>query len=151
MVEEKPNGDWALVFPQAAPDGGLLAKELDALSMLDAVMCVYKGWVEPGSRGALLTHNVSATVVVRPDEVLAVQDYLWEHRGHVAAISFAPYLVDKKFPYAPREAVVDAKDEAYWNDLIRNYRPVDWGSFTEDRDTTIRAQQPACSGGNCES
>ena len=152
MVEDKPNGDWCIVFPIQAADDAITVKEQSAAEFLDTVFLVYEHWVKPGTArpdsAPGMTHNVSCTVTVRDEELDGVIARIWEERHRVAAMTFAPYLIDKKFAFAPRQAVDG--DEARWNELIRLYKPIDWGLFKEEQDTTALSGEAACMGGVCE-
>lgn len=154
MVELKPNGDWSITFPIVAPDGAKVVKEESGLEFMDHVFDVYENWVRPGSlttRNKLrLTHNVSCTVVVRPEEWDDVPKKAWVNRSRVTAMSFLAMSSDKAFPYAPREEVVTEADEARWNYLIENYRPLDYAALREQHDDVNFTQDPACAGGVCE-
>lgn len=150
-VEVKPNSDWSLIFPVQAPSNATTVKEETAREFLDRVFMTYENWIVPGtsrpdsSQG--LTHNVSCTVTVRQEEVEQVQKMVWDNRHRIAAMSFAPYLLDQVFPFAPREEV---HDEGRWNELIRLWKPVDWSQFQENEDTTDLGSVPACEGASCE-
>jgi ribonucleoside-diphosphate reductase alpha chain len=154
MVEVKPNGDWAICFPIQAADDALTVKESTAMEFLDAVFMVYEHWIEPGtarpSSSPGMTHNVSCTVTVRDSELEGVIARVWDERHRVAAMTFAPYLIDERFRYAPRQAVAGPRDEARWNELIRLYKPIDWAAFREETDTTTLSSEPACKGNVCE-
>jgi len=151
MVEIAPNGDLKIMFPIQAADGAVTVKEQSAQEFMDAVFLVYKNWILPGvARGDSapgLTHNVSCTVIVREGELDAVIERVWSQRDNIAAMTFAPYLIDQKFRYAPRQAI---RDEGLWNKLIELYKPIDWSKFREETDTTCLTSEPACSGGTCE-
>lgn len=148
QVEEKPNGDWSIIFPQQCNEDAITIKEQSADDFLRTVYHVYEHWVVPGTRRGVLTHNVSATCTVREDE--EIMDSVWENRHRLAALSFAPYSLDQIFPFAPRQIVDGPRDEALWNDLILNYTPVKWEKFKEDSDATKFVSEPACAGGKCE-
>jgi len=154
MVEKKPNGDVALVFPVQAPAGAVCIQDMSALEFCEQVMSTYDNWGKPGTvrtedrRG--LTHNVSCTVTLMPGEKDGVIDYVWENRERIAAMSFVPGGLDKLYPFAPREAIVTEEDEAYWNRLIKGYKTIDWKQFKEEEDNTARQMAPACSAGGCE-
>ncbi len=150
MAEKKPNGDVALVFPVEAPPGATCLSDLTALEHVEIVMSTYDNWVKPGTRRDDLTHNVSCTVTLMPGEKDAVIDYIWENRSRIGAMTFVPGGIDKMYPFAPREAIVTEEDEAYWNRLIKGYKPVDWAAFQETEDNTVRQQAVACAGGDCE-
>ncbi len=154
MCEEKPNGDWVITFPIQAADGSVTVKEMLAKDFVEKVFLVYNNWILPGTAlpdsAPGLTHNVSSTTTVRDDERAELMETIWENRFSITAMSFVPYLLDKKFRYAPREAV-GAPEEALWNRLIKLYKPIDWANFKEDRDTTSRRLTVACGpGGVCE-
>jgi ribonucleoside-diphosphate reductase alpha chain len=149
-VEVKPNGDWSLVFPVESPSNALTVKEESAMEFLKRVFQAYEYWVLPGtgrpdvSEG--LTHNVSCTVTLKPDELKEVQDTVWNNRHRISAMSFSPYLLDKFFPFAPNE---EAHDEKRWNELISLWKPVDWTKFKEEEDNTSPVDTSACEGAAC--
>lgn len=151
MVEVKPDGDWSLIFPIEVPESSLTVRETNALSFIDDVLTVYNNWVCPGSlRPEGMTHNVSCSVTIREGELQSVCDKIWSNRHSVAAMSFIPDTLDIRFPFAPNQAVTTLEDEAKWERLIANYRPVDWTQFFEEEDTTELKASAACSGGVCE-
>lgn len=149
-VELKPNGDWALVFAVQAPDDAVTVKEESATEFIDRVFETYESWVKPGTTRGKLTHNVSCTVTLRPEELEEVIDKVWRNRHRVAAMAFAPWTLDKRYPFAPREAVETPEDERKWNELIRLSKPVDWSKLKETEDNTDLAGELACGGGACE-
>lgn len=154
MVERKDSEVSYLVFPVEAPSTARTVKDYTALEFCESVALVYENWVKPGTAlpdsSPHLTHNVSCTVTLREGEKDDVLDWIWENQDQVCAMSFVPFLIDKKFPFAPREAVDGVEDEARWNNLIQNYVPVDWASFMEDEDGTSVAMAMACTpGGDC--
>jgi len=150
-VEVKPNGDWSLMFPVQAPSNAITTREESAKDFLGRVFHTYENWIVPGTSlpdsSPGLTHNVSCTVTVRPEEVSRVQKILWDERHRIAAMSFAPYSLDKIYPHAPREEVTD---EGRWNELIKLWKPVDWSKFTEAKDTTDVQSVGACEGPKCD-
>ena len=153
MVEHKNALDACLVFPIKAPDNARTVPDYTALSFVEDVMLVYDNWVVPGTARAAsapgLTHNVSCTVTLRDGDKAGVVDRIWERQDSIAAMSFVPFLIDKKFPFAPREAITPDL-EARWNNLIENYVTVDWSLFMEAEDGTQLAMNMACSaGGDC--
>jgi len=154
MIEEKPNGDWAIVFPVQAPDDAMTVKDGEAMGFIDDVMHMYDEWICAGiarpESAPGLTHNVSCTVTVRDGELEGVIERIWDERSRVAAMSFVPYLLDARFAFAPRQAVVSPQDEARWNHLISLYKPIDWSEFRETEDTTAARDTVACAGGVCE-
>ncbi len=152
MVEKKPNGDWSLVFPVETLPGAITVKDLPALKFMENVFNVYENWIKTGTvsvHAPGLTHNVSCTVTVKPEEMDEVIETVWKNRHRITAMTFAPYLLDKIFPFAPREAVSTEADEIKWNYLIANYVPVPYKTMVEEAGID-RPLEPACGGGQCE-
>lgn len=152
MVEEVPgSNDFKLVFPIQVPDTAITVKTLPAREFCEIVLLVYKHWVVPGNRfpGEEPNHNVSSTITMRESEKENVINFIWKNRDSITAMSFADYFLDKAFKYAPREEVLDA-DEERWNNLISNYKPVDWTKFHEMKDNTSQRENLACGAGGCE-
>jgi ribonucleoside-diphosphate reductase alpha chain len=154
MVEEKQNGDWALVFPTEAPENALTIKDESAVVFMERVFKTYDNWIVPGTAipysAPGLTHNVSATVCLSEGERGEVLEKIWKNRYRIAAMAFAPKNVDKLYPHAPREAITTAGDEARWNEIISKYTPIDWLKYHEEEDETSHTLEPACAGGVCE-
>lgn len=153
MVEEKPNGDVCLVFPTQAPDDAKTVKEEPADEFVEHILTVYECWVKPGSatrRNRLpLTHNVSSTTALRDGEWDEVVDMVWDNSDRITAMSFLPIISDKMYPFAPREEVVTESDEAQWNYLISNYKPVSYEDMEDPSERSL-SLEPACAGGVCE-
>jgi ribonucleoside-diphosphate reductase alpha chain len=152
MCEEKPNGDWVITFPMEAPSDAVLKADMTAKEFMDYVFHVYESWVAPGTALPFssigLTHNISCTVNVRPEEWATVRDHAWANRQRISAMAFLPELGDKVYSFAPREEVTTEEDLAKWSRLISTYKPVDWSTMVETEDGTELA--PGCEGGKCE-
>ena len=149
MVEVKPNGDWCLTFPVCAPDGAITLKDLTAMEFLQNVLIVQKHWVEGGRVFGSLKHNVSCTVVYKPEEFTDIIKFVWHHKDDFAALTFLPEMSDKQFDYMPREEVCE-QDESKWQRLCKEYTPVDYSQMIEEDDKTNPSQEIACSGDSCE-
>jgi len=153
MVDVKPNGDLSIVFPIEIASDAMTVKDMPALDFIERVMSTYDNWIVPGTvsmHSPGLTHNVSCTVTVKDDEMQSVLDTIWDNRHRITAMAFAPYMLDKKFPYAPNEAVETPADEVRWNYYIVNYKPVPWSEMKEEWNASLAQLEPACGGGSCE-
>lgn len=154
MCVKKPNGDWVIEFPVEAPAGAIVSADLSSGQFLEKVLSTQIHWVETGTArpesSPGLIHNVSNTVIVREGEWDAVADFIWNHREHFNGVSLLPATGDKDYAFAPREAVVTPADEAKWNYLLKNYKPVDYMAMIEDEDATNHKAEAACAGGVCE-
>jgi ribonucleoside-diphosphate reductase alpha chain len=154
MFQTKPNGDWCITFPVAAPETATkFVKNQTSQEFLDAVFLVYENWIKPGTvrpESAAITHNVSATVTAWEHEWDYVKRRLWDEREKYNAISFAHAGSDKGIPYMPREEVMTDADWALWEELITKYVPVDYTQLVEEEDLTAANAEAACAGGACE-
>ena len=120
------NTDEVVKFPIEVPDGSKLKNQLPAIDMLSIVKDTQKNWVYSGKNKALctqqyLSHNVSNTVTVKPDEWDDVTKYIYDNRKYFAGISLIPQSGDKDYPQAPfttvytsREIVKEYGDAALW-------------------------------------
>jgi ribonucleoside-diphosphate reductase alpha chain len=153
MVAVKPNGDWCITFPVEAPRDAITVDNMPAVQFMNAIFSTYQNWVLPGTRPYLttrerpLTHNISATVVVKPGEVDEVMALAWKNRENIAAMSFLPASSDKVYPYMPQEAVVTEADENLWRCLVKNCKPV---NFSQIKQQVNVAAGEACAGGACD-
>jgi ribonucleoside-diphosphate reductase alpha chain len=120
------NTDEIIKFPIEVPDGSKLKNQLPAIEMLKVVKETQKNWVGSGKNSALctkdfLSHNVSNTVTVKPDEWDSVAKYIYDNRKYFAGISLIPQSGDKDYPQAPfttvyssREIVKEYGEAALW-------------------------------------
>jgi ribonucleoside-diphosphate reductase alpha chain len=120
------NTDEVVKFPIEVPDGSKLRNQLPAVEMLSVVKETQKNWVHSGKNRSLctqeyLSHNVSNTVTVKPDEWDSVTKYIYDNRKYFAGISLIPQSGDKDYPQAPfttvytsREIVKEYGDAALW-------------------------------------
>ena len=120
------NTDEVIKFPIEVPDGAKLKNQLPAVEMLNIVKETQKHWVQSGKNKNLctqeyLSHNVSNTVTVKPDEWNDVTRYIYDNRKYFAGISLIPQSGDKDYPQAPfttvyssREIVKEYGDAALW-------------------------------------
>ncbi len=120
------NTDEVIKFPIEVPDGAKLKNQLPAVEMLSIVKDAQKNWVYSGKNRSLctqeyLSHNVSNTVTVKPDEWEAVTKYIYDNRKYFAGISLIPQSGDKDYTQAPfttvytsREIVKEYGDAALW-------------------------------------
>jgi len=120
------NTDEVIKFPIEVPDGAKLKNQLPATEMLSVVKDAQKNWVYSGKNRSLctqeyLSHNVSNTVTVKPDEWDDVTKYIYDNRKYFAGISLIPQSGDKDYTQAPfttvytsREIVKEYGDAALW-------------------------------------
>jgi len=147
-------GDWCIEFPIEVRDDAILRDDLTGIEFVKQVCSIYENWILPGTANPWsssgLTHNVSATTTVRPDEWDQVRDFVWENRSRIAAMSFLAYSGDKDWEQPPCEGITTPADEARWNEIISRYRQVEWTEMRELEDRTSLNQVIACEGPKCQ-
>lgn len=95
--------------------------------------------------GNILTHN--CTITYKPDEVLAMINWVWEHRNQIGGMAFLPSF-DSHYAQLP---YIEITKEEY-EKLAASFPPVDFSKIYryEEKDLTTAAQELACTAGICE-
>ena len=140
----RPHDTAVISVPQKAPDGAITRSE-SALQLLKRVKAVTEGWIRPGHKSGQNTHNVSATVSIRPDEWTDVGEWMWENRDCYNGLSVLP-ADGGTYKQAPFE---DCSPEKY-QVLLDTLKDIDLTKVVELDDDTNLAGELACSGGACE-
>ena len=147
LVEDeyfRPHDTAVIGVPQKAPEGAITRSE-SALQLLKRVSRVSGEWVKPGHSKGQNTHNVSATITIKPDEWPDVGDWMWENRETYNGLSVLPHA-DHTYKQAPFE---DCSPEKY-QVLYEALNDVDLTKIVEFDDSTNLSGELACSGGSCE-
>lgn len=150
MVETKSNGDWVITFPTHT--NGITAKEISAIEFLAHINQVYRSWILGGTRGmdeGELTHNVSATIVFKPEEFEELVTKIWENRQDIASATLLPFASDKLYDHAPREEVVGAVDAAKWEALVNNFKAPPYEKMVETSAASVSNYEVECAGQSC--
>lgn len=145
--------DDVIAFPLTISDTAMVKSDLTALKHLSDIKSTQLNWVLPGTTSNNkkdVTHNVSCTVNVKPDEWEAVFDYLYENRAHFSAVSLLSVFGDKDYKQAPMEAITTPEDEVIWKNYVDNYTPVNYKELKEEEDNTKLSETASCAGGSCE-
>ena len=146
--------DEIVTFPIEVSPTSIIKNDLTAIKHLEYIKLLQEYWVNTGSNISSnkknITHNVSCTVLVKDTEWPEVINYIYNNRNYFSAVSLLPYIGDKLFKQAPMEAIVTEEDNVKWNNIISNYKPVDYKKFEEDDDNTKLSQTEVCAGGKCE-
>lgn len=145
--------DEVITFPIVVENSNALFKQdLSALEHLDIIKNVQNSWVKNGEKNNKkdISHSVSCTVLVEPDDWDKVAEYLYENRDHFTAVSLLGRTGDKEFQQTPYEAVTTPDDYHDWNSMNYSLKPVDYTVITEQKDNTIRARELSCVAGICE-
>jgi ribonucleoside-diphosphate reductase alpha chain len=153
--------DKVISFPIEAPEGAIVKDDLTAIEFLEKGRFIHENWVLPGTQVDRLekaNHNVSITVSVKPDEWLAVRDYLWGNRRAFCGVSMLPSSGDYDYVQAPFQSVEAPTEQSSirevaawmtWNCLRENMEVVDYSLLREKEDNTNIVETIACSGNTC--
>jgi ribonucleoside-diphosphate reductase alpha chain len=132
-------------IPQMAPDSATLREDETALQMLERVQRWNTEWVRSGHIHGANTHNVSATVSVKPDEWEGIVEWMWEHRESFNGLSVLPYD-GGTYVQAPFEEIDKKEFDKRYSLLTK----LDLTKVIEISDNTDLSAELACSGGSCE-
>lgn len=107
--------DEVITFCVEVPPGAKTKNQVPAIELLEHVKSTQQNWVLYGKRKnrctqPWLTHNVSNTINVKPEEWEEVADYIFKNRKWFAGISLIPQSGDLDYPQAPFVTVHDPRE-----------------------------------------
>jgi len=147
LVEDeffRPHDTAVITIPQKAPAGSILRTE-SALDLLERVKKVSLEWIKAGHRSGANSHNVSATISIKPDEWETVGEWMWRERDIYNGLSVLNYD-GGSYQQAPFE---DCDKEKY-DTLMASLTAVDLTKVVEFQDNTNLAGEVACGASGCE-
>lgn len=131
--------------PIVAPKGAITRGDETAIQFLERVKLLHEKWIKPGHVYGDNTHNVSATVTMKPTEWKMVGEWLWENQDHYNGLSFLPEDLGS-YKQTPFEEI----DEAKYLELSNKLHMIDVTKIIEINDNTNLMGEVACAGGACE-
>ena len=136
----KPDATTVFYFPQKAPEGALVRRDLTAIEHLEIWKKFQDLWCE---------HKPSITVNVRESEWMDVGAWVYKNFKSVSGVAFLP-MDDHSYVQAPYQELT----EEQYNEWMAKMptEKIDWSQLSqfETIDTTSGSQELACSGGVCE-
>tara|TARA_B100001113_G_scaffold331752_1_gene308314 strand:- start:751 stop:2568 length:1818 start_codon:yes stop_codon:yes gene_type:complete len=147
LVEDEffsPHDTAVISAPQKAPAGAITRSET-AIEMLERVKNVSSTWVKGGHQKGQNTHNVSATVTIKPEEWEIVGEWMWQNRDCYNGLSVLPFS-EHTYKQAPFE---DCDKETY-ETMLKSLKNVNLDLINEEEDNTDLKGEIACAGGACE-
>ena len=145
LVEDEVFGNGAVItVPVRAPEEAIIRSE-DVISFLERVKYFTEVWVKPGHKGGMNTHNVSATVSIKPNEWDKVSDWLWDNHDSFNGLSFLPYD-NGTYVQAPFEDITIEEFDKF----SQYVKTIDLEDVLEIKDNTDLQSELACAGGVCE-
>ena len=146
LVEDeyfRPHDTAVISVPQKAPEGSILRHE-SALELLERVKHFNREWVKVGHNNGQNTHNISATVSIKPEEWEMVGEWMWENRKFYNGLSVLPYN-GGTYTQAPFE---DCTADVY-EDMMSSLHNIDLNNVHEITDNTDLSGEIACGADGC--
>ena len=140
----RPHDTAVISIPQKAPEGAIMRDE-SPFDLLERIKKVAMEWVVPGHRKGSNTHNVSATVSLKPDQWTFAGRWMWENREHYNGLSVLPYD-GGTYTQAPFEDI----SKSTYEYMMKSLTEIDLKNVTETEDNTDLSGELACAGGACE-
>ena len=147
LVEDeffRPHDTAVISVPQKAPVGAILRTE-SPFQLLDRVKKITQEWVRPGHRTGSNSHNVSATISLKPEDWELAGEWMWENRDFYNGLSVLPYD-GGSYIQAPFE---DCTEEEYER-LFSKLQSIDLSKVVELQDNTDLSGEIACGALGCE-
>jgi ribonucleoside-triphosphate reductase len=147
LVEDeyfRPHDTAVISVPQKAPEGAILRTE-SPFQLLERVKKITQEWVRPGHRKGENTHNVSATISLKPEDWELAGEWMWENREYYNGLSVLPFS-DHTYKQAPFEDC----DKETFEKMYKTLSNVDLSKVVELTDETDLSGELACFAGNCE-
>jgi hypothetical protein len=145
--------DDVISFPIEVAEGTMLKPDLNAIKHLDIIKSTQQNWVNTGKTEANkknINHNVSCTVICKPDEWDEVISYLFENRAYFSAVSLLGSSGDKDYQQAPMESMSTEDELKKFEEIKKNFKHVDYTKMVENDDETAPQNEIVCAGGACE-
>jgi len=136
----RPKDMAVISIPQKSPEGSVTRHE-SAVDLLERVKEISTRWVKQGHNDGQNTHNVSATISIKPEEWGIVGEWMWQNRDVYNGLSVLPYD-NGSYKQAPFE---DITKEQY-EELVSKLTDVDLSKVIEVGDNTNLSGELACSG-----
>jgi ribonucleoside-diphosphate reductase alpha chain len=129
---------WVVHFPVKSPEGAITRNERSAVEQCEYWLQNKLYWTE---------HNPSVTITYRPDEVIDLMKWVWDHRELIGGMAFLPAF-DAQYAQLP---YIEITKEEYER-LAGEFPEIDFSKVYryESEDLTNAAQELACSAGVCE-
>ena len=140
----RPHDTAVISIPQKAPEGAIMRDE-SPFELLERIKKVATEWVKPGHRKGSNTHNVSATVSLKPEQWNFAGEWMWNNREHYNGLSVLPYD-GGTYTQAPFEDI----SKSTYEYMMKSLTEIDLTNVHESEDNTDLSGELACAGGACE-
>lgn len=142
-TDKRDKNTLCVRVPIKAPQGAIMRSE-SALDLLERVKKLSTEWVRAGHNHGDNTHNVSATVTIKPDEWEEVGNWMWKNKDVYNGLSVLDHD-GGSYVQAPFESITKEQYE----DRVKHLSTIDLTKVLEMDDTTDLKGEAACSSGGC--
>lgn len=128
---------WVVHFPVGAPKGTIVRDQMSAIEQCEYWLINKLYWTE---------HNPSVTIGYKPNEVIDIIQWVWEHRQIIGGMSFLP-ASDAKYQQMPYEELTKEQYEK----ALEEFPHIDFSKLWnfEKEDFTTASSELACVSGAC--
>jgi ribonucleoside-triphosphate reductase len=147
LVEDeffRPHDTAVISVPQKAPEGAILRTE-SPFQLLERVKKITQEWVKPGHRSGSNSHNVSATISLKPEDWDLAGEWMWDNRDFYNGLSVLPHD-GGTYIQAP---FTDCTKEEF-EKLFSKLHSIDLSKVIELTDETDLSGEIACGALGCE-
>lgn len=144
--------DDIITFPLTIRSDAKVKNDLTAIQHLTYIKSTQINWVKPGKTDANykdVEHNVSCTVEIEEGEWDNVTRFIFDNQQYFSAVSLLGKYGDRDYKQAPLQRIIKEDEEA-WDNIVKNYKKIDYNELIETEDKTKMVETAACAGGSCE-
>jgi ribonucleoside-diphosphate reductase alpha chain len=129
---------WVIHFPMKSPDGAITRKDRGAIEQCNYWLHNKVNWTD---------HNPSVTITYKPDEIMELTSWIWEHRDLIGGMAFLPTF-DAQYDQLP---YIEISKQDYER-RVAEFPEIDFAKLWryESIDLTSAAQELACLAGGCD-
>lgn len=129
---------WVISFPVKSPENAITRNTKGAIEQCNYWLSVKENYTE---------HNPSVTITYRPNEVLDLLRWIYDHQTMIGGMAFLPAF-DAQYDQMPYIEITEAE----YDKLAGAFPNIDFSKIYryEESDLTTAAQEFACLAGNCD-
>jgi ATP cone domain-containing protein len=129
---------FVIHFPVKSPDGAVTRKDRGVIEQCEYWLHNKLNWTD---------HNPSVTCTYKPEEIMELTKWIWEHRDFIGGMAFLP-TYDAQYAQLP---YIEISQEEYER-RIAEFPDIDFSKIWryEHSDLTTAAQELACLAGGCD-
>lgn len=104
-VASRDNNTSAILFPCEVKQGSITKNQISAIEFLEKIKITQNNWIKFGVNKNIennnIQHNISNTILVKPDEWEGVKDFIYDNKASFGGISLLASSGDLDYIQAP--------------------------------------------------